>query len=248
MGASPSWQASFRWRHWRGILPWLLLVGALGLVRWSKGAGFADAYALLSRPFWPGSAQREWILAGSQLEQQAKLLLLEQDNQRLRGLLALGQAPKSGRISAAVISRTPQGWSQQLMLGKGQLDGIAQDDAVMGPGGLLGRIQSVTPTTALVQLLTAPGSRVGVWIPRSNRHGLLVGMGTSRPQLEFLDKDPNAFPGDLVSISPASTLMPANLPIGVIQSVDNRAVPAPLAAVQLIAAPEAIDWVQVQIR
>ncbi|MFL0727105.1 MAG: rod shape-determining protein MreC, partial [Prochlorococcus sp.] len=73
-------------------------------------------------------------------------------------------------------------------------------------------------------------------------------MGTSRPQLKFIDKDPNAFPGDLVSISPASTLMPANLPIGVIQSVDNRAVPAPLAAVQLIAAPEAIDWVQVQIR
>ncbi len=26
-----------------------------------------------------------------------------------------------------------------------------------------------------------PGSRLGVWIPRTNRHGLLLGMGTSRP-------------------------------------------------------------------
>lgn len=74
MGGSP-WQASFRWRRWRGFLPWLLLVGALGLVRWSKGSGFADAYALLSRPFWPGAAQREWIQASSDLEQPTQQLL-----------------------------------------------------------------------------------------------------------------------------------------------------------------------------
>ena len=39
-----------------------------------------------------------------------------------------------------------------------------------------------------------------------------------------------------------------NVPVGVIQSVDEQAVPAPVAVVQLIAAPEAIDWVQVQTR
>ena len=54
--------------------------------------------------------------------------------------------------------------------------------------------------------------------------------------------------GDLVATSPASTLLPPNVPVGVIQSVDEQAVPAPVAVVQLIAAPEAIDWVQVQTR
>ena len=73
-------------------------------------------------------------------------------------------------------------------------------------------------------------------------------MGSSRPQLRFIEKDPNVRPGDLVSTSPASTLLPANLPVGVVQSVDERAVPAPHAVVQLIAAPEAIDWVQVRRR
>ncbi|MFM7652140.1 MAG: rod shape-determining protein MreC, partial [Vulcanococcus sp.] len=33
--------------------PWWLLVLALLGVRLSKGAFFADGYALLSRPFWP---------------------------------------------------------------------------------------------------------------------------------------------------------------------------------------------------
>jgi len=221
----------------------------LVLVRISKGAVFADAYALMTRLFWPGPAQREWIQQGAGLEAQAQLGLLEADNRRLRGLLGLQQGDQQKRrVSAAVISRTPRGWWQQLELGKGSIQGMAAGDAVLGPGGLVGRVQSVTPATSRVKLLTAPGTEIGVWLPRSRSHGLLVGLGTSRPQLRFIEKDPKVRPGDLVSTSPASTLLPANVPIGVVQAVDDQAVPAPHALVQLIAAPEAIDWVQVQIR
>ena len=224
-------------------------MSALLLVRLSKGAGFADAYSLLSRPFWPGSAQREWLDAAADLEQRAKLQLLEDDNRRLRGLVGLQKSGEGlGDVSAAVISRTTRGWWQQMELGKGALQGLAAGDAVLGPGGLVGRIQSVTPATSRVKLLTAPGNEIGVWLPRSRSHGLLVGLGTSRPQLRFIEKDPQVRPGDLVSTSPASTLLPANVPIGVVQSVNERAVPAPYAVVQLIAAPEAIDWVQVRTR
>ena len=68
-----------------------------------------------------------------------------------------------------------------------------------------------------------------------------------RPERVLIDKNIDVRAGDLVSTSPASTLLPPNVPVGVIQSVDERAVPAPKAVVQLIAAPEAIDWVQVRI-
>ena len=239
----------FRLRGWRRLWPWLALVAALAAVRWSKGAGFADAYALLSRPFWPGSAQRQWLQSAGSLEQQARLRLLQQDNARLRNLLDLDRQADGGRrISAAVISRRVEGWWQQLELGKGALAGIAAGDAVMGPGGLVGLVQSVTPSTARVRLLTAPGSQVGVWVPRTQQHALLVGVGTGRPQLRFLDKDVKARAGDLVSTSPASTLLPPNLPVAVIQSINPRGVPAPDAMVQLVASPDAIDWVQVQTR
>jgi len=230
------------------LWPWLLLLLALGMVRFSKGAGFADAFALLTRPFWPGSAQREWIESAQQQEQLSRLELLEQDNARLRGLLALDQQSSGDWLQAAVISRSTSGWWQQLMLGKGSLEGVAKDDAVVGPGGLVGRVQSVTPITSTVRLLTAPGSRIGVWLPRTQQHGLLVGLGTARPQLQFLDKDIQARPGDLVSTSPASTLLPPNLPVAVVQSLNARSVPAPTALVQLIAPPDAIDWVQVKVR
>ena len=80
-----------RWRGLGQLTPWLLLVAGLLMVRLSKGAGFTDAYALLSRPFWPGSAQREWVMAAADLEELSRLQLLEDDNRRLRALLELQQ-------------------------------------------------------------------------------------------------------------------------------------------------------------
>lgn len=224
--------------------PWLLLLAALAVVRLSKGALLSDAYALLSRPFWPGPAQSEWLRSARQLEDQLRLDQLERDNRRLRGLLEL-QRGGDRRLGAAVISRQTGGWWQQLLLGKGAIDGVRSGQAVLAPGGLIGRVSAVTPTTATVTLLTDPNSRVGVWVARNQRQALLTGAGTPRPLVHFLEKDPQVRPGDVVVTSPASTLVPPNLPVGVIQRVDERADPAPLAVLQLSAPVAAVDWVQV---
>jgi rod shape-determining protein MreC len=207
----------------------------------------ADAYALLSRPFWPGTAQAEWLRSARRVEDGARLAQLERDNQRLRTLLEL-QKESPNRVTAPVISREAAGWWRQLLLGQGSVSGIRAGQAVLGPGGLVGLVGSVTPTTASVILLTDPRSRVGVWVGRTQHHGLLTGIGTARPLLRFLEKDPQARPGDVVVTSPASTLVPPNLPVGVIQTVDASADPAPEAVVQLIAPLSALDWVQVQVR
>jgi rod shape-determining protein MreC len=231
----------------RRLAPWLLVLLALAAVRLSKGAMLADAYALLSRPFWPGTAQSEWLRSARRVEDGARLAQLERDNQRLRTLLEL-QKESPDRVTAPVISREGAGWWRQLLLGQGSINGIRAGQAVVGPGGLVGLVGSVTPTTASVTLLTDPRSRVGVWVGRTQHHGLLTGIGTARPLLRFLEKDPQARPGDVVVTSPASTLVPPNLPVGVIQTVDATADPAPEAVVQLIAPVAALDWVQVQVR
>ncbi len=227
--------------------PWWLLLLALVGVRLSKGAFLTDAYALLSRPFWPGTAQREWLQSAQQLDQRSRLAQLEQDNRRLRTLLGLQRANPQ-EVTAAVISREPEGWWKQLVLGAGELQGIRRGDAVVGPGGLVGRVASVTPTTARVALLTDSSSSIGVWVGRTQSMGLLTGVNGSRPELRFLVKDPQVRPGDVVVTSPASTLVPPGMSVGVIQSVDEKAVPAPTAVVQLSAPVEAIDWVQVLVQ
>ncbi|MEB3316803.1 MAG: rod shape-determining protein MreC [Cyanobacteriota bacterium] len=229
-------------RRWPLLLTLLLL---LLVVRLSKGAFLNDAYAVLSRPFWPGPAQSEWLRSARRAEDQARLQALASDNDRLRQLLELQRANADQAVSAAVISRQTGGWWQQLVIGKGALAGVRVGQPVLAPGGLIGLVASVTPATATITLLTDPSSRVGVWVSRTRSQGLLSGVGSARPLLRFLDKDPEARPGDLVVTSPASTLVPPNLPVGVIQTVDANADPAPVAVVQLIAPVQAVDWVQV---
>jgi rod shape-determining protein MreC len=231
-------------RPLRQAWPWLSVLVVLLAIRLSKGAGLVDLYALVSRPFWPGSAQGEWLRSAARSEQELRLSALERDNRRLRRLLEL-QQDTADRLRAPVISREPVGWWQQLVLGAGSLAGLRPGQAVLAPGGLIGRISAVTPSTARVTLLTDPSSRVGVWVARSQTHGLLSGVGTGRPQLRFLEKDPQVRPGDVVVTSPASTLVPPNLPVGVIQTLEMGADPAPAAVVQLSAPLEAVDWVQV---
>ena len=214
-------------------------------IRLTKGAGYLEFYSLLLKPILPGTAQREWIQQGEKIEQHLRLKLLEEDNIRLRRALSLQEFNNDKRISAAVISRASRSWWQQLEINKGAKDGILKGQTVIGPGGLIGLVDSTTPLTSRVRLLTDPGHQIGVWVDRTKRHGILIGMGTNRPKLIFLNKNSFAKIGDAVTTSPASTLLPPNLIIGIIQFIDENALPAPYAIVQLTASPEAIDWVQV---
>ncbi len=214
-------------------------------IRWTKGAGYLDFYSVLLEPLFPGTAQREWIQEGDNIEKNIRLKLLEEDNIRLRRALALQEFSGDKRISAAVISRSSSSWWQQLEINKGAKDGILKGQTVIGPGGLIGLVDSTTPMTSRVRLLTDPGHQIGAWIDRTKSHGILTGMGTNRPKLIFLNKNSIAQIGDAVTTSPASTLLPPNLIIGIVQFVDEKALPAPFAIVQLTAFPEAIDWVQV---
>ena len=84
--------------------PWLLLLGSLLAVRLSKGAGLADAYALLSRPFWPGTAQAEWLRSARRFEDRARMAALEADNARLRGLLGLQRAAPARLTARSQLS------------------------------------------------------------------------------------------------------------------------------------------------
>jgi len=231
----------FKSRFWLIFLFGALLVG----IRWTKGAGYLDLYSILLNPILPGTAQREWIKEGENIERKIRLQLLEEDNTRLRKALSLREFTSGKRISAAVISRSSRNWWKQLEINKGAKDGVLKGQTVIGPGGLVGLVDSTTSLTSRVRLLTDPGHEVGAWIDRTKRHGILTGMGTNRPKLIFLNKNSLAKVGDAVTTSPASTLLPPNLTIGIVQIVNEKALPSPYAIVQLTASPEAIDWVQI---
>ena len=116
---------------------------------------------------------------------------------------------------------------------------------VIGPGGLLGRVNNTSLFTSSVTLITSPESKLGVWVDRIQVNGLLVGLGDDYPSLIIYSKDADIKVGDFVSSSPASTLLPPNIPIGIVQSIDESFKTKKMAKVSLLAKPHAIDWVQI---
>ena len=234
-------------RWWHTKKNWILFAIFLFLVfvRISKGSFYKDFYYFISKPFWPGQFQKEVIINSVDQEILIELNLLKKDNLRLRQILNLQESSKNNTITAAVISRKTGSWWRQLILNKGSKDGVEIGNTVIGPGGILGRINNTSLFTSSVTLLTSPESKVGVWVDRIQINGLLVGTGDNYPTLILYSKDADIKVGDLVSSSPASTLLPPNLPVGVVQSVNDSFKEQKTAKVLLLAKPQTIDWVQI---
>ena len=234
-------------RWWHKKKNWILFGIFLFLVfiRVSKGSLYKDFYYFISKPFWPGQFQKEIILKSLDEENLITLNLLKKDNQRLRKNLGLQDSSNTDSISAAVISRKTGSWWRQIILNKGSKDGVEIGSTIIGPGGLLGRVINTSLFTSSVTLLTSPESKVGVWLDRTQINGLLVGVGDDSPSLIVYSKDADIKVGDFVSSSPASTLLPPNIPIGIVQSVDELLEGQKVAKILLLAKPQVIDWVQI---
>ncbi len=234
-------------RWWHKKKNWLFFAIFLFLVfvRISKGAFYKDFYYFISKPFWPGQFQKEIVLESIDQEYLIKLNLLKKDNLRLRRILSLQESSNDEHISAAVISRKTGGWWRQIILNKGSKDGVEIGNIVIGPGGLLGRVKNTSLFTSSVTLITSPESKLGVWVDRIQTNGLLIGLGNDYPSLILYSEDADIKVGDFVSSSPASTLLPPNIPIGVVQSIDETLKSKKTAKILLLAKPHAIDWVQI---
>ena len=76
-------------------------------------------------------------------------------------------------------------------------------------------------------------------------NGLLVGLADDQPNLILYSKDADIKVGDFVSSSTASTLLPPNIPIGIVQSVDEPFKAKKTAKISLLANPHVIDWVEI---
>jgi len=234
-------------RWWHKKKSWILFGIFLFLVfvRISKGSFYKDFYYFISKPFWPGQFQKEIVLESIDQEYLMKLNLLKKDNLRLRQILSIQESSNNENISAVVISRKVGSWWRQIILNKGSKDGVEIGNIVIGPGGLLGRVMNTSLFTSSVTLITSPESKLGVWVDRIQINGLLVGLGDDYPSLILYSKDADIKVGDFVSSSPASTLLPPNIPIGIVHSIDETLKSKKTAKISLFANPQVIDWVQI---
>lgn len=236
-----------RWwdRHWSQIVLVSLLLSTAWVAKATQGAALLELYQLVTRPFQSGINKQEQLTDARVLELQARLGELESQNQKLKELLAYKSDQKGQGIAAPIIGRGANNWWQQVTLGRGSKAGIKVNYVVTAPGGLVGRVMSVTPHASKVLLISDPSSRVGVIIGRSRYMGIMRGRSAKVAQMQFFEKIPDVRKGDLVTTSSISQLFPSGLPIGQVESVDLSKNPAPEAVIKLSAPMNNLEWVVV---
>jgi rod shape-determining protein MreC len=220
-----------------------LAVGSAWAIDQTNGVLIYEAYHWLTRPLQPGLSQEQQFENSYILELQERLVELESQNQSLRQLAGYQDSLQEATIPATVIGRSADHWWQQLILNRGSRDGVQPGYVVTGPGGIVGRIVSVSPHTSRVLLVSDPTSRVGAKVSRSRVMGYIRGQASDRVVMEFFEKLPDAKAGDVIVTSSYSRLFPQDIPIGRIESLDLTKSPAPEAVIQLSAPLPMLEWV-----
>ena len=123
---------------------------------------------------------------------QTEVIALQQQVAEVELLSALLDFARSQRENeykaASVVFRDPRPFLKYVVIDVGSDDGILAGMPVVGPEGLVGRVNAVTANAARVQLITDPDSNVNVTYPALRFHG---GSGREYHQRPVLGSDPD---------------------------------------------------------
>jgi rod shape-determining protein MreC len=236
------------WDRYRVVLALTLVsVGAAWSIRLTQGASLLELYRWIALPFQPDVAQQEQLINARTWELQQRLAELETQNQNLRQLLDEPVLKQGRAIAAPIIGRSADHWWQQITLGRGRQEGLKIGSIVVAPGGLVGRITSMSSHTSRVLLVTDPTSHIGVILSRSRQMGILRGQAGKQAVIDFFEKDPDVRPGDVAITSSLSSLFPASLPVGRVKSLVLNQTSSPKAVIELSAPISNLEWVTVYL-
>jgi cell shape-determining protein MreC len=126
-------------------------------------------------------------------------------------------------VPARVVAADIAGDRAAVTIDAGSRQGLAEGNAVLAAGGVVGRISRVNAGSATVLLVSDPASAVGVRLLPSKEMGVATGQGRdANLRVDLLSPAAEAGAGDtLVTLgSDSEAGVPPGLPIGRITAVD----------------------------
>ena len=155
--------------------------------------------------------------------QSLRVIETDDENRRLRRLLALQEQLPLTTLSGEIIAREWGGWIRSLTVNRGRGDNVPRLTAVISPNGLIGRVVDVRPGASIVQVLTDPTSTVGAHVLRTRTPGIVEGDPRGTLRFKFMARDGASIQsGDVLVTAGQGGLFPRGIPIGTVRSIDNR--------------------------
>lgn len=169
-----------------------------GIVAYPVNAvqGVADSVSGLMNAYTENRELKQKVSELAQVKVRDQTLAKE--NKQLKAELKLKNSLTDySTVSAAVMSRTPSSWQQQLVLNKGQTSGIKKNMPVLSGGGLIGRVAEVNKTNSKVELLSDTSES-------SNRFSIVIN-GTDGKSVNGIITGYNARTNELIMGQVTST-------------------------------------------
>jgi rod shape-determining protein MreC len=182
--------------------------------------------------FRAGELAEENEVLSQQLEQVGSRLAqyteVSAENMRLKELLGIREELQlSETIPATVIADSPSNLEWAVEVDQGSADGVEEDMAVIGPDGLVGRVITVGPSSAIVELIIDPSSQLGARIATSRQTGIITGQGDQDLRLDVFYEHVRAEVGDPI-VTPGfrldsgqGSVFPGGVQIGVVSRIES---------------------------
>ena len=149
---------------------------------------------------------------------------LDAENKALRDLMLLMPDGPETSVTARVVADAGGPFVRSLVINAGERDGLRRGQAALTGVGMVGRVANVGLRSARVLLITDMNSRIPVVVGPRRERAVLAGNNSDRPRIEFLRPRVQVSPGDRVVTSGHGGVLPPELPVGEIDTVEKTAV------------------------
>jgi rod shape-determining protein MreC len=206
------------------------LLGAVVFGTFAEVQRATAAVVTLGRSGWNGyiglrrvKAENDALrqrLADAQIEIQQQRALADR-GRSLERLLELRDRLALKTTAAEIIAASATPDFRTVTIGKGTLQGVRADMAVIAPAGVVGRVVTSSALASKVQLLVDHNAAAGALVERSRSQGVVIGSGDELLRMEYVSEVADVVVGDAVVTSGIDGIYPKGLTIGRIESVEK---------------------------
>jgi rod shape-determining protein MreC len=164
--------------------------------------------------------QRENLILQGRSQQMASL---QAENVRLRALLNSSALLRDDVLVAELVGVSPDPERLQLILNKGERDGVFVGQPLIDADGLMGQIVEVSSGTSRALLITDVTHSVPVQVNRNGVRAIAEGAGVlGSLEIRNVSSNTDIQPGDLLVTSGLGGRFPEGYPVAVVQTVERN--------------------------
>jgi len=146
---------------------------------------------------------------------------LESENEELRNLVKFAPQGATSSVAAQVIADSGGAFLRNVLIDAGRNAGVSRGQPALTGDGLVGRVIELGDRTARILLLTDINSHIPVVVEGTHERAMLNGDNSDQPRLVYFQPKSPVKPGDHVVTSGSGGVLPPDLPVGVVVSVDG---------------------------